>query len=277
MKKSFTSNSYVTKFGCRNFIEFKRRRKVQQERYDMYLKDVNQESQCWLNLDNMDAKINDDLFKTQSTTGLVVKHSEHWRWQTMSINLKRMLSEELIRERSPNGDTSNLTKRLDWAAQSENFKKFEVRDFLEEMVADGRDREHLEELVDKFTKELDYHGAFDEDDFQWYFDLMFEKATRDHEKNPLTKFSGQEPFGSSDHWKKILKHEEEWIAEEFDYGPKLGEDGAPIHPQAIPYVAEEGEDDIIVPTRDPNEKKTIRGKPVNLNKKGANVKKKKKK
>ena len=233
-----------------------------------------EESKCWLNASNIDDKINADLFSTQSTTGLVIKHSEHWRWQVMSINLKRMLSEELIRERSSDGDEkNNLSKRLDWAAQAENFKKFEVRDFLEEMVTDGRDREHLEELVDKFTKELDYHGAFDDDDFQWYFDLMFENFTRDHEKNPLRKLPGSKPYGADAN--QILKQEERFIAEHFDYPPQLGKDGKPLYPQELPYVPAEGDEDIIVPQRDPNERKMIRGKPVNLNRKGVTKKKKK--
>ena len=272
----FSSNIYQIHCNfqtiARNFIEFKRRKAAQQERYDKYLTDVNEESKCWLNLSNLDQKITRDLFNSPATTGLAVRHSDYWRWQVMSINLKRMFSEELMKERTQDGDEkSSLTKRLDFAAQAESLKKFEVRDFLEEMVASGRDREHLEELVDKFTKELDYHGAFEEDDFQWYFDLMFEKFTRDHEKNPLKRFPGQ----NSQVDPKILAREERWIAEQFNYPPRLGKDGKPLYSEELPYVPAEGDEDIIVPQRDPNQRKMLRGKPVNLNKKGTSGKKKK--
>jgi len=183
-----------------------------------------------------------------------------------------------------------LTRRLDFAAQQENIKKFEVRDFLEEMVATGRERERLEELVDKFTKELDFHGAFKEDDFEWYFELMFEQATRDHVRNPLTRLSTRNPHGSPDQVSKQLASEERWIAEHFDYSSRLKNSQEAPTAFSSDLLAppdehlggteneeeDEDEDDgVILPVRDPNKKKF--GKGGKLIKENTNGKKGKKK
>ena len=245
---------------AKNVIKYNEKKKAQQERYDNFFSDIQRESSCWLTKDSLDEKITEALFETPSTTGIVTKHSEYWRWQVMSINLNRIMSQEFMKERDMDKDKGSLSKRLDWAAQEENFKKFEVRDFLEEMVANGRDREHLEELVDKFTKELDHHGAFNEDDFGWYFEYIFEKATRDHENNPMTAFANQKPYGSPDQWASILASEEKWIAEDLGYDT-VGSDVVDALELPTDRSSERDEDEdededdgIILPVKDPNKK-----------------------
>lgn len=243
---------------AKNIIKYNARRVAQQRRYDRFFTDLQQESSVWITPDNIDDKITEDLFETQSTTGYVSPHSEHWRWQVLSINLNRIMSQELMRERGiDKEEKSSLSKRLDWAAQEENFKKFEVRDFLEEMIGSGKDRGRLEELVEKFTGELEHHGAFDEEDFAWYFEYMFEKNTRDHETNPMKAFPNQTPYGSPEDWNSVLAAEEKWIAEDMGYDRKAEVDALDL---AGDVEDEEEEDDgIILPVKDPNKKKFGKG------------------
>ena len=103
-------------------------------------------------------------------------------------------------------------------------------------------------------------------------DLMLEKATRDHKNNPLTKWPGAEPRGSPENVERILAREQKFIAEEFNYPPELDENGEPINNE-LPYVEDPDDENIIVPQRDPNQRKLLRGKPVNVKK--ATKKKKK--
>lgn len=68
----------------------------QQVRYKHLVQDLQEENNTWLNADNLKSKISLDLFSRQATTGIATKASEHWRWQIVPMNLKRLMSPEFV-------------------------------------------------------------------------------------------------------------------------------------------------------------------------------------
>lgn len=179
-----------------NLVVFEDRQKIQQEKNDKFFMDLAVESSCWLNQENIHTKINDSLFTGPATTGLVSKHSKHWRWHLTSLKLKRFMSPEYMKAATEK--TGGLAKRLEARGHESSTKHFEVRDFLEDMIANGKDRENIEELIKKFTTELEHLGAFEQDSFDWYFDYMMEKSSGFHSGSPLTESKDEWAFHESD-------------------------------------------------------------------------------
>lgn len=54
---------------------------MQQLRFSQMIKDITEESEVWITKDNLNQKINTNLFEeTKATTGLVTRSSEHWKY-----------------------------------------------------------------------------------------------------------------------------------------------------------------------------------------------------
>lgn len=175
----------------------KERERLQREKYDSFFKHLEEEKQVWLSTEDMSA-INEryraltidrslkiltvtyttilsstSLFAQPATTGLVSKHSKYWRFHLTSIKLKRFMSPDFIKSSDLGG---GLALRKEARGHETYMKQHQVQLFLEDMIATGKDRENVEQLVEKFTKELDHQDAF-EDGFNWYFDYIVERSS----------------------------------------------------------------------------------------------------
>jgi hypothetical protein len=153
---------------ARNQVIRDQRKAVQQERYQALLKDLDAEKDVWITRAQIETKITEDLFSSQATTGLVTRHSEHWRWQMVPMNIQRMMSPECRVESSG----SHLTDRLAQRGQVRSMKKLIVQDILEPMIGTGSDRARYKELVDKFSKQFETMGAFN------YVDDYYAEVTK---------------------------------------------------------------------------------------------------
>ena len=147
-----------------NLVEYRSRFEKQNERYDKYFKDLEQERDVWITPENMSSKITEDLFTSPSSTGLATKTSSLWTVHAMTLCIERVLSKDYLTSHEANSRAA-LTR-----GQQEFTKKAEVRAFLEQMVSNGQEREQMNELVEKFTKEFDVIGGFDNN--KLYFDYV---------------------------------------------------------------------------------------------------------
>lgn len=135
-----------------------------------------------LDSENATEKITEALFATPATTGLVTKHSKYWRFHLTTLNLKRFMSKEYL---ASNPSVLGGLKGAEFRAQHGNLIQDEMREFLEQMISTGKERANIDEYVDKFTKEVDYLGGFEGDEFGWYFDYVSLKLFCCHFKNSL--------------------------------------------------------------------------------------------
>jgi hypothetical protein len=86
-------------------------------------------------VDNIDERINQDLFKTQASTGIATKLNEFWRYQLISTKFNRVMSDEMIKDCM--GDTP-LSKQKQMG-QTRVSKELMVQDFLNPMIGTGED------------------------------------------------------------------------------------------------------------------------------------------
>lgn len=151
-----------------NVVEYRARVAKQTKRYDKYFEDVEKECEAWITPQNIDSKITEDLFLAPSSTGHVVGTSHLWTVHAMSVCLERVVSKDYL----DSFEGSSMSAMMH--GQQEFTRKAEVRAFLEQMVSNGKEREQMNELVEKFSKEFDVVGGFD--DNKLYFEYMLEKA-----------------------------------------------------------------------------------------------------
>ena len=65
-----------------------RRSHAQQMRYSNLVDDLTEESKTWITNDNVNVRINEELFSSVATTGLVTRSSQHWKFYAMTFSYK---------------------------------------------------------------------------------------------------------------------------------------------------------------------------------------------
>jgi hypothetical protein len=65
-----------------------RRSHAQQMRYSNLVDDLTEESKTWITNDNINIRINEELFSSVATTGLVTRSSQHWKFYAMTFSYK---------------------------------------------------------------------------------------------------------------------------------------------------------------------------------------------
>ena len=65
-----------------------RKSNAQQMRYSNLVDDLSEESRVWITNDNVNQRINEGLFSAVSTTGLVTRSSQHWKFYAMTFSFK---------------------------------------------------------------------------------------------------------------------------------------------------------------------------------------------
>jgi hypothetical protein len=112
------------------------------------------EKDAWITAINLESKVNADLFKKPTTTGLVTKFSNYWRYHILPIDIDRFINSDDF----DHFNDSSIAARLNDRAQLNLTQKLLVQDFLEPMIDSGetRDKEKYQKLVDEFTDVLKY-------------------------------------------------------------------------------------------------------------------------
>lgn len=103
--------------------------KVQQQRFSRMVQDVHEESRVWITKDNLNQKINEDLFETEATTGLVTRSSQHWRYYALTYQFgPNMLDPD------GTGDVEDEEDMDDEASRraARNLRKMTEEDFPED-------------------------------------------------------------------------------------------------------------------------------------------------
>ncbi len=131
----------------------------------------------------MNEKITPELFNVQATTGLVTKESPHWRYQMLTIDVKRSISKEYIQEAKASGLLSN---RLKARAQAKAIRTLDTRDFVEGLITTGKHREHINSIVEELDigdDERDEERGYelssdgDDDEYEQFDNAMATKNT----------------------------------------------------------------------------------------------------
>ena len=153
---------------ARNIILQKKKKVLQQQRYQSMIDGYAHEQKVWITADNMESKITDELFAKQATTGLATKTSEHWRWQVITLDPSRIMNPQHYY----NSETG-AQERLELKAQLRSSKTILAQDFLNPMIGTSEDRlrykQLVEELADTFadvepTPEVDRYFEYVSDE-----------------------------------------------------------------------------------------------------------------
>lgn len=168
-KREEALSRYREKLARNHLLEAQRVAR-QNERFRNLVGIMEAESSVWITPENVDTKINEDLFSAPATTGLVTNESKHWRYQLLTIQLKRLMSQEYLSEAAG----SSLADRLQQRGQLKSVRKMLVEEFLAPMIGSGAERANYQEILDKFVHEL---GDFDTEDgdLERYFDYIVNK------------------------------------------------------------------------------------------------------
>lgn len=132
----------------KNHILAEKRDAEQLKKNEMFVRDLEAESETWLSEDNIDALLTTDLFNKPSTTGLRTSASEHWKWFAITYPIE--------------ADRSAFNERFEGEAQwdamardtaeARSQLKVMLRDMLEEVITDGTQRENLATYVDRLEE-----------------------------------------------------------------------------------------------------------------------------
>jgi hypothetical protein len=99
--------------------------------------------------------ITEDLFAAPSTTGIITPTSQHWKYQVLTFPIEA--------DRSPHQDSELVPSDSPWErkqqvrAEARADVRLMLRDMLEEVVADGEQRENFEHYIDRIDEVLPMH------------------------------------------------------------------------------------------------------------------------
>eukprot|EP01038_Epipyxis_sp_PR26KG_P008939 gene8939-12054_t len=161
-----------------------------QQRYDeqqaMYLKAVNaleKEAPFWINENNIDEKINAALFATPSTTGIVTRYSQHYKYFCRTTSLKKILEDARL-DRPIQHNSFDAKNNL--LGQVNFQKRMLAEEFLNGVIGSGSDRQKYKELlkeVMEIDKKSDLFGRFGEDVMMEHQSNGVVGGTGDYENN----------------------------------------------------------------------------------------------
>jgi len=120
------------------------------EQYEKLIADLMEEQKCWITTpEKVDSMINDALFKDDkpSTTGIQTNSSEYWRHMCVPFNLD-VLFNASFQDRYGPSDASPESRYL----EAMSAKRLQVREMIESMIGNGHDRQHFNEIVDKYVE-----------------------------------------------------------------------------------------------------------------------------
>lgn len=125
---------------------------AQLERYKNLIADLTSERSAWINSENLDQKITEELFDNKFTsTGLVLKDSKHWRYQALTFKWNRKYSKEV----SELVEDQTLKNRVGFVLSQEQLNnRLLVEELVRPMINTGKNRSEYEDLVNDFVNAI---------------------------------------------------------------------------------------------------------------------------
>lgn len=171
-----------------NLRVYSDRKKELNSWHEALASELEKESQYWLSAEDVDAQITEEFFDQPSTTGLLMKDSEHWRYQVETIKLKRFDAkheeegdEDLV---AAGAAFHNFRDNGTWTEQDYRNayrKKNQLeghraiaQDFLESMIGTGEERAQYRKLLQEMEMRLEYMP--EEGDLAKYTDYPHESG-----------------------------------------------------------------------------------------------------
>ena len=129
-------------------------RQQQLQRFLQLTDDLNEEKEFWITKDNLETLITPELFDEPSTTGIVTRRSEYWRWTSAYPNLRRMLME------ASEDDEKYETLEADLQAfrDGDPLNTTGAHDFLNEIIGSGEDRAKYDTLLKQYLEMQEHVG-----------------------------------------------------------------------------------------------------------------------
>jgi hypothetical protein len=92
-KRVLLSRQLFREHVARSQVIREQRYTVQEARHSRLVQDLVEEKDQWITYDNLNFKVTDNLFTQPSTTGLVTRASNLYRFQIIPQNVRRMLAD----------------------------------------------------------------------------------------------------------------------------------------------------------------------------------------
>jgi hypothetical protein len=125
-----------------NLLIHEDRISTQEKYYHDFADELTQESEYWLTPDNIDSIITEEFFEKPSSSGLLFKDSEHWRYALHTLKVKRYQDNTSSEMRG-----SSLSDRMDRLAELRSTRRLMAQEFLEPMIGTGAERARYNEIL----------------------------------------------------------------------------------------------------------------------------------
>jgi len=156
-------------------IRWTEQQQLKQQTYANMVKELESESKVWITQDNMDQLLTPEFFGDKlQTTGLHTRFSDNLRYAMHVWNAKRPVEgateegDDDFRGLTDRLEAMSITDQLEALAGEYLAQRQQVASFLEDIIDNGRDREHFHEitqaLVDVVQRDGPASAIFDEDD-----------------------------------------------------------------------------------------------------------------
>lgn len=156
-------------------IRWAEQHQLKQQTYANMVKELENESNVWITQDNMDKLLTPEFFgDSLRTTGLHTRFSDNLRYTMHVWNAKRPVegaaeeAEDDYRGLTDRLEAMSITDQLEALAGEYLAQRQQVASFLEDIIDNGRDREHFHEitqaLVDVMQRDGPASAIFDEEE-----------------------------------------------------------------------------------------------------------------
>jgi hypothetical protein len=128
----------------------KERQDLQQRRIQEAKKAQQEEAHTYITRENMEGKITADLFTKPTSTGLVNKYSDYWRYHVLVPTISRYINDPFFHEDSEDGDGKDIVLTL--PEEDEVQHRIEAETFLHSMIDNPESREKFDDVVEQFME-----------------------------------------------------------------------------------------------------------------------------
>jgi hypothetical protein len=128
----------------------KERQELQERRIQEAKKAQQEEAHTYITQANMDGKITADLFTKPTSTGLVNKYSDYWRYHVLVPTISRYINDPFFHEDSEDGDGKDIVLTL--PEDDEVQHRIEAETFLHTMIDNPESREKFDDLVEQYLE-----------------------------------------------------------------------------------------------------------------------------
>eukprot|EP00428_Durinskia_dybowskii_P066399 CAMPEP_0170387778 /NCGR_PEP_ID=MMETSP0117_2-20130122/17737_1 /TAXON_ID=400756 /ORGANISM="Durinskia baltica, Strain CSIRO CS-38" /LENGTH=604 /DNA_ID=CAMNT_0010643665 /DNA_START=34 /DNA_END=1848 /DNA_ORIENTATION=+ len=166
---------------ARKHLMWDKRVDEQRSKYSQLVKDLQNESSCWITPENVDEKITEDLFSDEpSTTGFASKYSNFWRYHAVTVHydVAKLFHPEMF-------CSPEVTRPATSSQQADFIKRQEMEQYLSLLVGTGEEREKLPGLVDDYLRYMQrYEGPSEK---------LEREVENDLEEMDAMAFNSQDP------------------------------------------------------------------------------------